>query len=175
MLNAPETGQTTEALAAALVEIERHVGNFGWDQPARLFALVPTAHLLATEPSLKGQLRQSMPGAFSSIEQEDFRSSTDLLTDLTHLSWPQTVHGVALATERSFLTTEFEADIPDDPAAAADYVANHPNRQDIRVVAGVLRGGQSRTVARLKTNPQDLLMGEDLVPALTKALHYTLT
>ena len=40
MLKQPD--QQTERLLAALVEIERFVGRAGWDQPARLFALVPT-------------------------------------------------------------------------------------------------------------------------------------
>ena len=46
----------SEALAAALIEVERHVGRSGWDQPARLFALVPTAELIAAEPSLARRL-----------------------------------------------------------------------------------------------------------------------
>ena len=45
-----------DALVAALLEIERHVGHGGWDAPARLFALVPTEQLLAAEPSLAAQL-----------------------------------------------------------------------------------------------------------------------
>ena len=45
----------TEALLAALVEVERFVGRAGWDQPARLFGLAPTAELLAAEPSLADQ------------------------------------------------------------------------------------------------------------------------
>ena len=31
---------SAEALIAALVEIESYVGQSGWDQPGRLFALV---------------------------------------------------------------------------------------------------------------------------------------
>ena len=46
----------SDALVAALLEVERHVGRLGWDQPARLFALVPTAELLAAEPSLAEHL-----------------------------------------------------------------------------------------------------------------------
>ena len=38
---------SVDALTAALLEIERHVTHGGWDQPARLFALVPTAELVA--------------------------------------------------------------------------------------------------------------------------------
>ena len=35
-----------DALVASLMEIERHVAGLGWDQPARLFALVPTVELI---------------------------------------------------------------------------------------------------------------------------------
>ena len=38
-------------LIAALADIERHVSELGWDQPARLFALVETATLLELEPN----------------------------------------------------------------------------------------------------------------------------
>ena len=36
-----------DALVASLMEIERHVAGLGWDQPARLFALVPTVDVPA--------------------------------------------------------------------------------------------------------------------------------
>ena len=39
----------TDVLTAALIEVERHVGRAGWDQPARLFALVPTAEFILAE------------------------------------------------------------------------------------------------------------------------------
>lgn len=178
MLNEPEAREPVlnprdEALAAALIEIERHVSKLGWDQPARLFALVPTAELLAAEPSLRGQLHETMPGAFSSIEQDEYRSSDDLLGDLAAISWPPNVHGAALATERAFLTADFEHDIPTDPAAAADFVSHHPKRQDIRLIAGALRTGEGFAVARLKSDPDELLAGPQLVPALIRALQLT--
>ena len=34
------------ALAAAVLEIENHIAESGWDQPARLYALVETARLV---------------------------------------------------------------------------------------------------------------------------------
>lgn len=170
--------ERVETLLTALVEIESFVGRAGWDQPARLFALVSTTDLLAAEPSLAGQLKKTGPGALSSVEQEDFRSGTDLLTALGQLAWPATVAGCALATERSFLPPAAEADIPARPDLAAEFVAAHPDRQDLRVVAGALRGADggvlTHCVARLTSDPTDLLMGTDLVPALTRALACTL-
>ena len=40
------------ALRGAVLEIEKHAAGAGWDRPARLFALVHTADLLANEPGL---------------------------------------------------------------------------------------------------------------------------
>lgn len=168
-----ENDDLTACFEACLLEIERFAGRFGWDQPAKLFALVPTAKLLAAEPSLRGQIIEMMPGGFSSIEQENFHSQDNLLDDLARLTWPPTVDGCALVMERCFLTREYESDIPEDPVQAADFVANHPHRQDLRLVAAALRTGQISCVARLRTNPDEIMHG-DLAPALTTALANTL-
>ncbi|MDE0777405.1 MAG: hypothetical protein OSB43_14110, partial [Nocardioides sp.] len=40
------------ALASAVLEIEQHLSGNGWDQPARLYALVDTAALVQQEPAL---------------------------------------------------------------------------------------------------------------------------
>ena len=167
-----------DALQAALLEIERHVGHGGWDQPARLFALVPTAELLAAEPGLADQLDR--PGgvdadALSSIEQDGFRTGDDLLEDLARIMWPDAVRGCALAVERLFVPAGVEGDMPEDPQEAADWVAAHPQRQDVRVVVGVTRTEGRFGVARLRHNPDDLLAGEELVPGLADALARTLS
>lgn len=166
---------TVDALTAALIEIERHVGAFGWDQPSRLFALAPTADLIAAEPSLANQLSLLLPDSLSSIEQDDFHGGNDIVDALARIRWPEQVTGVALATERSFLRAEDEVDLPTEPDAAAQVVANHPGRVDIRVVIGVLRDGTPAGVARLASEPEELLVGPDLVPALTRALLNTLS
>lgn len=173
-----QTDEMAESLLAGLIEIERFVGRSGWDQPARLFALVPTTELLAAEPSLADQIMVTREDALSSIEQDDFRPGTDLLTALGQIVWPASVAGCALATERSFLPADVETMIPDDPQLAAQYVANSPQRCDVRVVAGALRGPDAaiitHCVARLASNPEDLLVGADMVPALTQAVAWTL-
>lgn len=169
---------SAETLLGALVEIEGFVGRAGWDQPARLFALVPTDELLAAEPALADQLNPNGQHALSSIEQDDFRSGTDPLSALAQIGWPPAVAGCALVMERSFLPAELEADVPSDPDSAAEYVAAHPGRCDLRVVAGALRNGSeepiTHCVARLASNPEDLLVGADMVPALTQAVAWTL-
>ena len=169
---------TDDALAAALMEIERHVAHGGWDQPARLFALVPTRELVAAEPSLAEQVTNpdELPeGALSSIEQDGFHTGGDLVDDLERIAWPPTVHGCALAVERLFLPPHVEGDIPADLEEAAAFVAGHPERHDVRAVVGVTRAGSRFGVARLRSNPDDLLAADDLVPGLGEALTRTLS
>ncbi|GAA1394685.1 PPA1309 family protein [Luteococcus peritonei] len=163
-----------EALIAALVEIEHHVGASGWDQPARLFALVRTADLLAAEPHLADQVRLTSDDALSSIEQDDFRDGEDLLTTLRGISWTEAVTGCAIALERTFLPAGLEDQIPAHPDEATRFVAEHPQRQDVRVVVGALRDGSTHGLARLVSRPEDLLAGHDLVPGLSQALAGTL-
>lgn len=172
-----------DALVAALVEIERHVGHGGWDQPARLFALVPTADLVAAEPSLAAQLAPAgedgaggpPEGALSSIEQDGFHTGDDLAAALERIMWPDAVHGCALALERLFVPPHVEQSIPEDADAAERFVAEHPERRDVRVVVGVTRAGTRYGVARVRTEPGDLLAAEDLVPGLGQALSRTLS
>ena len=83
-----------------------------------------------------------------------------------------------MSTERSFLPAGAEQDIPANPELAAEFVAQHPQRQDLRVVAGAVRATDgailTHCVARVATNPDDLLVGADMVPALTQAVAWTL-
>lgn len=180
------------ALIAALVELEHHVGAGGWDQPARLFALVRTDELIVAEPELAHHLglRTSEEGfpadALSSIEQEDFRTAggptdavdapaeTDLPRILARISWPDAVAGCALALERSFLPAGHETELPDDPVAAERYVAQHAQRQDLRLIVGVLRDGSAHALARLVDRPDDLLSGPELAPGVVSVLAATL-
>jgi hypothetical protein len=177
----PVPGQEQrDALVAALIDLERHVGAGGWDQPPRLFALVLTDVLAAAEPALALELGLrttadgAPPGALTAIEQESFVTTGDLLADLAALEWPETVFGCAVSTERTFLPAGAEDEIPDEPAAAAAYVAAHPDKQEIRVVVGADRAGHRHGVARLVSAPNELLGGEDLVPGLGEALAHTL-
>ena len=127
----------------------------GWDQPARLFALVLTDDLARAEPALSRELglrtteAGGLPGALTPVEQEEFVGSGDLTRDLAHVAWPDSVYGCALATVRTFLPAAYEADVPDDPEAAAAAVAAHPERQEIRVVVGADRAGNRHGVGRL--------------------------
>lgn len=161
-------------LIACLADIERHVSDNGWDQPARLFALVTTAALLEVEPQLRGRVPETAEDALTAVEQEDFASGVDVLERLEQIFFPDSVDGVAIAMERTFLPPKFEDQIPEDPDAAVQFVMQHPEKTDVRVVVGVLRDGSQHGLARLVSNPDDLLGAEDLVPGLTEALNRTL-
>ena len=101
-------------------------------------------------------------------------TSADVIDDLAGIAWPDGVFGVAVATVRTFLPSSAEVDLPEDPAAAAEVVAAHPQAQEIRVVVGVDRSGAQHGVARLRSQPDELLAGADLVPGLGSALAHTL-
>jgi hypothetical protein len=171
---------SAEALVAALLELDRHVGPAGWDQPPRLFALVLTDVLAEAEPALSRQLglhttgSGGLPGALTPIEQDEFHSSGDLTRDLAALAWPESVYGCALTTVRTFLPAAYEPDLPTEPAAAATAVATHPQRQEIRLVVGADRGGNRHGIGRLASRPEELVGAPDLVPELASALAHTL-
>jgi hypothetical protein len=166
--------EESAVLIAAVTEIERHVAKAGSGQPARLFALVRTDQLIAAEPSLAAHLDARLPDSLSSVEQDEFHAGDDLGQTLARITWPASVAGCALAVERLFLPSQYEAEIPADPVAAERFVSEHPHRQEIRVVVGALRGGVHHGVARLTSEPDELLGATDLVPGLAQALAATL-
>jgi hypothetical protein len=161
-------------LIAALADVERHVSDLGWDQPARLFALVGTKDLLEREPQLAGRVPQGADDAMSAVEQDEFTATDNVFKKLSEIYFPETVEGVALALERTMLPSEHEDEVPAGDADAADFVRKHPKRIDVRIVVGVTRDGARHGLARLKSNPDDLLGAEDLVPGLADALMETL-
>ncbi|MDN2499363.1 hypothetical protein FHY52_22185, partial [Nocardia nova] len=74
----------------------------GWDQPPQLFALVPTADLVAAEPTLEDQLDNG--AALTPIAQEplpDDLSGDSMALDefLATTSWPPAVEGVVLVQQ----------------------------------------------------------------------------
>ena len=137
-----------DALLAALLELERHVGKDGWDQPPRLFALVLTDVIAAAEPVVAAEL--GLRGTAAGGPPD------------------------ALTAVRTFLPAALENEIPEDPAAAAVYVAAHPQRQEMRIVVGADRAGNRHGLARLVDQPTELLASRDLVPGLAEALAHTL-
>jgi hypothetical protein len=162
-----------EGLRAAVLEIERHAAAGGWDQPARLFALVDTGRLAEREPQLAGSLGDA---ELTSIEQEGLRPELSLEEQLTAITWPATVHGCAALVERVVLPPEVEAELPDDPGEAEAFAAEHPDRQEVRIVAAATRTGASYCAMRLRAHDDDgsVLTGPELAPGLLQLVRATL-
>jgi hypothetical protein len=170
-------------LTQAAVEIERHVSDDGWDQPTRLFALVDTAELVRTEPSLADTLgTEVLPGtSLTPIEQEDLPDD-DLDSLLAQIAWPDEVDGVAIVLERLMLPPAAEDELKAMEADGSlhegetyEHVAGHPDRQELRIVVAVLRDGSRECVLRLRArdDEREVLSGPDLVPELASALAQT--
>lgn len=179
-VTSPEAGT---ALAYAVREVERHVAAAGWDAPARVFALVRTSAALAAEPSLEAQLApdvlaaaRTAPWHLTSVEQEDLPQAGDLEELLAGLGWPPTVDGAVVTVERILLPPAAEAEMPDDPDTALTYLMGHPDRSDVRLAVGVLRGGPSWCAVRTRVfdSDGDVAQGPLVVPSLVAAVRATL-
>jgi hypothetical protein len=163
-------------LVACAVETERHVAAAGWDQPPRLFALVKTAGLLEREPHLRVQIGHGEHDALTAIEQEGLPNTSSLESILARLAWPEDVDGVALAVERLVVPPSAERDLPENPDQAAEALAAHPDRKDVRLVVAVLRDGESTCLLRQRAHDTDdkVASGSDIAPGLVQALIATL-
>lgn len=167
------------ALEHILLEIERHVAAGGWDQPHRLYALVGTADLIASEPQLAEVLGIDPTAAgaddLTPIEQEDL--PTGPLDDaLAGIAWPAEVLGCAVVTEVVVLPPGAEQSAPEDGDVNA-WAASHPQRRDVRIAVGVLRDGSRASTLRVRAagdNDDDVVTGSDLAPNLADALQATL-
>jgi hypothetical protein len=166
-------------LRAAVREIETHASEAGWDQPARLYALVPTSDLLAREPTLAAAMgldAANAAGSLTPIEQDEVPVDTALETVLERIMWPAEVFGAAAVVERLVLPPAADEQMPEDPAAAERYAAEHPDRAEVRIVAGATRDGSTYCALRMRTHddPLSVVEAPDLVPALLELLRSTL-
>jgi hypothetical protein len=147
-----------QVLEEVVLEIERHAAGAGWDRAASLYALVDTADLLQREPQLAEVLGITDDAdGLTPVEQE---AVSDSLQDfLATIAWPPEVIGCAVVLEA---TTEDEA--------------GGDEQGEARIVAGVLRGGESSCAIRQRAHDEDdlVLVGSDLVPGLLQLLHATL-
>lgn len=171
--------ETDPALAAAVLEIEAHVAGEGWDGPARLFALVDTAALVKAEPALATMMGLDAPdqeGSLTPIEQDQVPVTTQLEEVLQTTAWPEGVTGCAAVVERLVLPPDADGKIPEDAVAAAEFAKAHPDRQEVRIVAGATRAGATYCALRLKAHDDDqsVIGGVDLVPELLELLRVTL-
>lgn len=167
------------ALAAAVLEIESHIAGGGWDQPARLYALVPTADLVRREPDLAAAMgldQASAQGSLTPVEQDQLPPDRLLEEALTAITWPPQVAGCAAVVERLVLPPDADGAVPAGVAEAERFAREHPDRQEVRIVAGVTRAGSAYAALRLRSHDdaQSVVGGIDLVPGLTTLLGSTL-
>jgi hypothetical protein len=167
-------------LTRAVLEIDEYASGLGWDQPARLFALVDTARLRTQEPGLAAQLgledEQKTVG-LTPVEQDEIPAGKPLDEFLGTIAWPDAVVGCALTVERLMLPPSAEASVPEglSEKKLTQWVAEHPGRQEVRMTVGVLRDGTRDSALRLreKDAPTEVLTGSNLVPGLAEALSAT--
>ncbi|MGW6199568.1 PPA1309 family protein [Kribbella sp. NPDC055110] len=170
-----------DALSRAVVEIEKHVSSAGWDQPAQLFALVPTADLLRAEPHLAAELgAEDASQPLTPVAQGELPGGVedDRLADtLGRIEWPDGVAGCALAIERIVLPAAAESGLSsvESDAELARLAGSDPRRHEVRMVAAVLREGDRFGAVRLRAHDEDsaVLTGIDLVPTLCEVLSLT--
>lgn len=172
--DSPASRPVSDPLSIVALETERHVAGAGWDQPVRLFALVPTAHLLEHEPGFLDNLQpqDTAPGALTAVEQEDLPSAGHLESMFAQLAWPEAVQGAAIVVERIVVPPGAERDLPEDPEEAVAALAEHPDRKDVRLLAAVLRDGTSTCLLRQRAHDRDdrVAQGSDIAPGLVHGL-----
>ena len=119
MSESPEQVVVDPVLRAAVREIETHSAEAGWDQPARLYALVPTADLVQREPSLAaamGLTESDGAGSLTPVEQDQVAQDKSLESVLEQIMWPAEVFGCAAVVERLVLPPGADDQLPDDAA-----------------------------------------------------------
>jgi len=166
-------------LREAVREVEAHVADAGWDQPARLYALVPTSDLLAREPALAAAMgldEAAAAGSLTPVEQDEVPVDTPLETVLARIMWPAEVVGCAAVVERLVLPPAANESMPADPVEAERYAAEHPDREEVRIVAAATRDGSTYCALRMRSHDDALSVVEapDLVPALLQLVRSTL-
>lgn len=183
----------TAALPGVVREVEDFLAASGWDQPAQLFALVPTADLIAAEPGLAGSLAEGH--GLTPVAQEPI-DGTDVAAVLDEICWPDEVSGCVLTQDIVVLPPDAEAaldeaissseeasgshvpaDGPEIDQVALRFAHSHPDRRDARLVVGVLRSGGYICLLRLRgvaDEPDELVEHPDLAPNMVTALLSTL-
>lgn len=165
-------------LRAAVLELEKHAAASGWDQVAQLYALVPAGDVLGADPQaaeLVGLPADVDPETLVTIEQGDLPADLSLEQLLDQIEWPEEVRGTAVVVERVVLPPSV-GDVPEDLEEAARFAQGHPEREEVRIVAGALRGGSTYAAMRLRSRDDDfaVLESPDLVPSLLELLQKTL-
>lgn len=164
-------------LEDVVLSLEQDSARAGWDAPPRLYALVDGAELRRQAPELAGEHGVDPASeTIAALEQSPLPRHSAIEDALASIVWPDSVAGCALVLERIVLPPGVEDDIPPEDAEAARWAADHPAREDVRMVVGVLRDGTRFAAMRLRRHDADdeVLSGADLVPGLADALAATL-
>ncbi|WP_454195676.1 PPA1309 family protein [Nocardia sp. Marseille-Q1738] len=182
-------------LARTVREVAEFVDAEGWGRPPQMFALVPTADLVAAQPELEDQLDagdELTPVAQEAFPDDVTGGSMALDEFLATTSWPPAVEGCVLVQEIVVLPPDAESTLDDALAPlladheAADAAARaaaeaHPGRREARLFAAVLRDGASLCLLQLRPEEDaddfgdlDLRTYPNLAPNLVEALRHTL-
>ncbi|MFI7669667.1 PPA1309 family protein [Nocardia sp. NPDC049526] len=182
-------------LARSVREVAEFVDAEGWGRPPQMFALVPTADLVAAEPGLLDQLDQGSeltPIAQESFPEDITGGSMALDEFLATTSWPEAVSGCVLVQEIVVLPPDAESTLDDAltplladheaaDAAARAAAETHPGRRTARLFAAVLRTGADLCLLQVKPEDDaddfgdlDLRTYPNLAPNLIEALHHTM-
>lgn len=171
------------ALASELRSLEQYVAADGWDAPIRVFALVHTAQALIETPSIAEEippeaieLSKIDPYALLAIEQDGLPQVPNLEALLAQLAWPQSVDGVAISVEQFVVPPHAREDLDESPQAQVSALMEHPDRDDVRIVVGVLRTGEAWCVLRYRSHDSEdqVAQSSTAVPGLIDALRTTL-
>lgn len=142
-------------LAEVVAEVECFVGDGGWNQPRQLFALVPTAELLAHEPALVGALGSEDAAGLTPVEQGELPGDT-VAEALGKIAWPDEIVGAVLVLE---IMVDGGGGLPDEGRLAVGVLRNEP-------------GGFC--ALRWRHAPDGpVTFSPDLAPELIAALHAT--
>ncbi|GAB3208768.1 PPA1309 family protein [Nocardia tengchongensis] len=187
------------ALYRCIREVAEYVDGEGWDRPPQMFALVPTADLVAAEPALLDQLDEK--DALTPIAQEPFPEDIMGEADAMALdeflgttSWPASVEGCVLVQQIVVLPPTAEQSLDEAIAPlladrdAADQAGRqaaltHAERRDARLFVGVLRDGTSLSLLQVRPGEDEdedpfgdleLRTAPNLAPNLVEALRHTL-
>lgn len=164
------------ALQTAVDELASELSSIGWDQPTRLFGLVSSDLLLATEPELAAEIGAE-PGTLTAIEQDGFDTEVPVPQMLAHIGWPDAVMGAAIALEQLVLPPEAEAElaVDADPAEVAAAAGRDPRATQLRIIVAVTRNGEEDAVLVLDGHDAPIRggAGERLVPRLADSLAET--
>ncbi len=182
-------------LARAVREVADFVDAEGWGRPPQMFALVPTADLIAAQPELLEEVDEAAeltPVAQESYPDEVTGGSVALDEYLATTSWPPAVQGCVLVQEIVVLPPDAESSLDEAlvplladheaaDAAARAAAESHPERREARLFAAVLREGASLSLLQLRPEEDaddfgdlDLRTYPNLAPNLIDALHATL-